>query len=230
LRQRLQCRGLEGRIKGTGNIVTVVRGVAKRAAAARQIKKWEAGPVHKEEGGENKVCMRCGKLMPAGAAFCNSCGADLTAASIPGLQGAVDPVDFKAAMGVVPIAVTAAAPAALPAPLPPPGQSSPGLLVPYAASTATTAYGPYPSLYLQRRTDNLAIVSMVCAIASFLMLPLFPAVAAIATGFASRERIRNSEGCLEGNGLALAGILLGVLNLVLWVAILLAALLVFSNA
>ena len=198
--------------------------------------------MHEEVGGDHQVCLRCGKLMPAAAAFCNSCGADLKATATPGLQGAVDPVDFAAAVGAAHAAVAAAAPAALAAPSPPPGQLSHGYPGPYPASTATPtygpypaytvspAYGPYPSLYRQRRTDNLAIASMVCAIASFLILPLFPAVAAIAMGFVSRERIRNSEGGLDGNGLALAGILLGVLNLVLWVAILLAAVLVFSNA
>jgi Domain of unknown function (DUF4190) len=198
--------------------------------------------VYGEAGGDHKVCMRCGKLMSAAAAFCNSCGADLTAAATPGLQGAVDPVDFKAAVGAGPTAVTATAPAALPAPSPLPGQPSPGYPGPYPASTATPAYGsypaytatpafgPYPSLYRQRRTDNLAIVSMVCAIAAFSMLPFFPAVAAIVTGFVSRERIRNSVGGMEGNGLALAGILLGTFNVVLCLGILLAALLTFYNA
>ncbi len=94
---------------------------------------------------------------------------------------------------------------------------------------AAPAYGLYPPLYHKRKTDDLAIASLVCAVASFTVLPFFAAVAAIVTGFVSRERISKSEGMLEGNGLALTGILVGLLNLVLCVAILLAALLVFPS-
>lgn len=179
--------------------------------------------MHNEAGGDFKTCVRCGKLMPAGAAFCNSCGADLNAAPSPGLRGAVDPADFKSVMG----AEAAPAPRAFAAP--PQGQPSPISPGPYPAFPATPAYGLYPPLYRQRKTDDLAIASLVCAVASFTVLPFFAAVAAIATGFVSRERISKSEGLLEGNGLALTGILVGLLNLVLCVAILLAALLVFPS-
>jgi hypothetical protein len=67
----------------------------------------------------------------------------------------------------------------------------------------------------------MAIASLVCAIASFIFLPFIPAVAAITMGSVSRERIRKSDGELEGDGMALAGILVGVANVVLSVAILL---------
>ena len=164
--------------------------------------------------------------MPAEAAFCNSCGADLMVAAAPGLQGAVDPADFNATMGMEDAPVHTAF-AGLPAS---PGQPSPPSPGPYPAFPAAPAHGPYLPYYRQRKTDDLAIASLVCAIASFTILPFFTAVAAIVIGFVSRERIRKSEGLLEGNGLALAGILVGVLNLVLCVAILLAVLLAFPTA
>jgi hypothetical protein len=67
----------------------------------------------------------------------------------------------------------------------------------------------------------MAVFSLVCAIVSFVMLPVFPALAAIATGYVSRERIRRSDGGLAGKGMASAGILLGVVNLVLTAVVLL---------
>ena len=183
-----------------------------------------------EEGGDYKVCMRCGKLMPAGATFCNSCGADLMAAAAPGLQGAVSPREFEAAMGAGPLPPPAAVPAASWGTPPPLVQPLPPYTQPYPTHAAAHLYGPYQTPYPRSKTDDLAIASLVCAIASFTILPFFTAVAAIVIGFVSRERIRKSEGLLEGNGLALAGILVGVLNLVLCVAILLAVLLVSPAA
>ncbi|MEW6552925.1 MAG: DUF4190 domain-containing protein [Actinomycetota bacterium] len=176
-----------------------------------------------EEGVGYKACMRCGKLMPDGAAFCNSCGADLGAAASPGLQGAVGPQDFKSAMGL------GGTPQAVPPPVPPgeappsPGQPPPVPPGPYPA------YGPYPLVSGQRRTDDLAVVSLVCALASFLILPILPAVAAIATGFVSRERIRDSGGMLGGSGFALAGILVGALNLLLVLGLVILSLLVYTS-
>ena len=61
----------------------------------------------------------------------------------------------------------------------------------------------------------MALASLLCAAASFILLPLVPAVAAIILGYAARDRIRRSEGALEGDGLATAGIVIGIINVVL---------------
>ena len=175
-----------------------------------------------EEG--YKACLRCGKLVPAGSSFCTSCGADLKADPVAGLQGAVRPGDFTASgvgapafIPAPPAAPAGTAPAAAPYPAypPPPHYPSP------------TYFRPYACGYTARQTDNLAVFSLVCALASFVILPLIPAVVAIALGYAARERIRNSGGTLEGGGLAIAGILLGIANMVLSVAVI-AAILVHS--
>ncbi len=176
-----------------------------------------------EEPGKSghKACLRCGKIMAAEASFCNTCGADLRAAPVPGMQGAVDPYDFRGfgAPGAAP--GMAARPAAYSVPPPP----SMGVVAQRAQTvplrTTTAAGRPYVPGYERGKTDGLAIVSITCAIASFVVLPFIAAIAAIATGSASRERIRKSEGRLEGDGLALAGILVGVLNLVLCLVVLL---------
>jgi hypothetical protein len=61
----------------------------------------------------------------------------------------------------------------------------------------------------------MALASLLCAVASFVLLPLIPAVAAIILGYAARDRIRRSKGMLEGEGLAVAGIMIGIINVVL---------------
>jgi ribosomal protein L40E len=196
----------------TGNIVTV------RTAAGKPEPPQDTGAaiLGQQENGY-KVCLRCGKLMPSGSSYCNSCGADLSGPPQPGRQGAVSPAQFRrsseegiwdqaggTAAGEQPAAYTARTPAVVPSHAP-----------------AAGAYSHYPSLYRQRKTDTLAIASLVCAIASFVLLPLLPAIAAIVTGFMSRERIRGSGGELEGEGMALAGILVGTANLLLLVVVLL---------
>ncbi len=153
--------------------------------------------------------------MPHSASFCNSCGADLSAAPTPGLAGAVSPEEFESAVrngrtqaaGEVPAPHAAAFAPPFPAPATRPTF--------YARPQAPYAYPYRRAPYIRSTTDNLAIASIVCAFASFVLLPLLPAVAAIVTGYVSRERIRASEGRLGGSGLALAGILAGAGNLVL---------------
>jgi hypothetical protein len=165
--------------------------------------------------GGYEVCLRCGKLMPVESAFCNSCGADLRAAPAPGLQGAVSPESFRETLHGGPLPATGVVASA--GGLPPYQAPSPGAS-PYAPAPA---YHYYPVPFRQSNMDSLAIASLVCAVASFAIIPLLPAVAAIATGFVSRERIRTSGGKLEGDSYALAGILVGLLNVVLCVAVLL---------
>jgi hypothetical protein len=178
------------------------------------------------EGNGYQTCMRCGKLMPAGASFCNSCGADLSAMPAPGLQGAVSPAQFAGALQSGRVPEAAGPPVNYPAmettlyPTWKPGAP------PFPPQQAALAYQHQPMLYRQRKTDGLAIASLICAVASFALLPLLPAVAAITMGFVSRERIRKSEGELDGDGIALAGILVGLANVVLIVAVMLIALIV----
>jgi len=77
--------------------------------------------------------------------------------------------------------------------------------------------------YAERPTNTLAVVSLVLGIASYVVLPLVGAVAAIITGHMARGQIsRTGEG---GSGMALAGLILGYLHLVL-AAILIALVLI----
>jgi cytochrome c biogenesis protein CcdA len=76
-------------------------------------------------------------------------------------------------------------------------------------------WGFQPAAYTARKTEVMALASLLCAVASFALLPLIPAVAAIILGYAARDRIRRSKGMLEGEGLATAGIVIGIINVVL---------------
>lgn len=180
-----------------------------------------AGALSMDDGGDHKACLRCGKLMSAGARYCNSCGADLQARPTPGLQGSVAPAEFAASLQESRTPAAGTSPAALPRAASTPGPAPPPAAAPYGAPGPSPVYPYYPAVYAQRKTDDLAIASLVCAIASYILLPLVAAVAAIVTGFVSRERIRKSGGELTGDGLALAGILVGVSNVVFYTAILL---------
>ncbi len=87
-----------------------------------------------------------------------------------------------------------------------------------AVAGGTVAHGPYPAppamawISQVPKTDELAVASFVCAAASF-VIPFLPAVAAVILGVMARKRIASSGGRLEGEGLVLAGIILGSLNL-----------------
>ena len=76
-----------------------------------------------------------------------------------------------------------------------------------------------------RPTNQMAIVSLVAAIASFVMLPVIGAVVAVITGHLARSQIRRTGE--DGNGLAVAGLILGYIHLALGVIALLFILVVF---
>jgi hypothetical protein len=73
--------------------------------------------------------------------------------------------------------------------------------------------------YASRRTDGLAITALIFGIASIvctvacLGIVLGPAAAIM--GFIGRQRITSSGGAVGGGGLALAGIILGIVGFVL---------------
>ncbi len=71
-------------------------------------------------------------------------------------------------------------------------------------------------------TSTAAIVSLSFGIAGWVLLPLLAAIVAIVSGHMARAEIRRSQGALQGDGLALAGLILGYGNLLLMVAVVLA--------
>ena len=92
---------------------------------------------------------------------------------------------------------------------PPPYPGAPG---PYGGAGAYPPYGygqqmPYGAP-ATKRTNGLAIASLVCSCAGILFFGV-PGIVGIIFGFVARSQIRRSNGAQGGAGLALAGIIVG---------------------
>jgi hypothetical protein len=64
-------------------------------------------------------------------------------------------------------------------------------------------------------TNNLALISLVAGIASFVILPVIGAIIAVVTGHIARGQIKRTGE--SGSGMALAGLILGYVHLALFV-------------
>jgi hypothetical protein len=64
-----------------------------------------------------------------------------------------------------------------------------------------------------RQTCNTAMISLIFGILSWVLLPFIGAVIAIISGHMARSEIRRSQGALDGDGLAVGGLVLGYLHL-----------------
>jgi len=106
-------------------------------------------------------------------------------------------------------------PFAPPAPYGPPGAYPPPGAGPYGQYPA-----PYPpSGYQPPSTNGLAIASLVLGVVGWIPCGA-GSIVAIVLGFVARSQIRASQGRQGGDGLALAGIVLGFLAVALWIALL----------
>ena len=66
------------------------------------------------------------------------------------------------------------------------------------------------------RTSSLAVVSLVFGILSWCVLPFIGAIVAVVCGHLARSDIRRAPaGPVEGDGMAVAGLVLGYLHLLL---------------
>ncbi|NLN70424.1 MAG: DUF4190 domain-containing protein [Chloroflexi bacterium] len=64
-----------------------------------------------------------------------------------------------------------------------------------------------------QQNSTLAVISLISGIASYFIVPLLGAIAAIITGNMAKKEIRQSIGRLTGEGMAKAGIILGWVNI-----------------
>ena len=62
-------------------------------------------------------------------------------------------------------------------------------------------------------TSALAIVSLVFGILAWVMLPVLGPIVAVITGHMARAEIRRSESRIDGDGLAIGGLVLGYLQI-----------------
>ncbi len=70
-----------------------------------------------------------------------------------------------------------------------------------------------------KKDSGLAIASLVCGIAAWTIFPVLAAIAAVITGHMAKKEIRESGNTLGGDGMALAGLLMGYIQLGLFVLV-----------
>jgi len=70
-----------------------------------------------------------------------------------------------------------------------------------------------PQLPVARQDSSLAITSLVCGLVGWTFLPFIGAIAAVITGHLAKKEIRESNGILGGDGMALAGLILGYVQI-----------------
>ena len=105
-------------------------------------------------------------------------------------------------------------PCRLPAPHPGDAHLRPDLRATHRPLDPGYGYPPVGPLYGYvpvQKTNGLAIASLVC---SLVWLGGVGSILAIIFGFIARSQIKKSEGAVQGNGLALAGIIIGFVGLV----------------
>ncbi len=79
-------------------------------------------------------------------------------------------------------------------------------------------YNQMPPQVYGPQSSSLAVISLIAGIASFFILPLLGAIAAVITGGMAKKEIRASHGRMTGEGMATAGQILGWINIALAVA------------
>jgi hypothetical protein len=80
-----------------------------------------------------------------------------------------------------------------------------------------------------RQTSVLAIVSLVSGLLGWTLLPFLGSLAAVVTGHMARSEIRRAPDRLEGDGLAIAGLVLGYLSIALALLVVVAIFLFFGG-
>ncbi|MFH1599655.1 MAG: DUF4190 domain-containing protein [Pseudomonadota bacterium] len=80
-----------------------------------------------------------------------------------------------------------------------------------------------------RQTSALAIISLVSGLLGWTFLPLVGSLVAIVTGHMARAEIQRSNGQMDGDGLAIAGLVLGWLVIAVSVLTILAFIFFFGG-
>ena len=96
-------------------------------------------------------------------------------------------------------------------------------------SPPPVASTPPPVQAASPTTSTLAVVSLAAGIVSWILMPFVAGVIAIICGHMARGDIKRSNGALEGDGLAVAGLVLGWINVILCVLTVAAIVLFFGG-
>jgi len=154
-------------------------------------------------------CTNCGAELQSGARFCSVCSYPVGAAA----KTASEPHGTRPPEGEAPAALQ-------------PNFGTPQGPQP-PTGTEPQSFSSGPGAYAAVRTDGQAIAALVCGIAGLVVCPFILSIVAIVLGKNSKTRIQQSNGTLEGEGLANAGFILGIASLALWIVVI-GAVIVFS--
>jgi len=80
-----------------------------------------------------------------------------------------------------------------------------------------------------QETSGKATASLICGIVAYIILPFFAAIPAIILGHLALSDIKKRTGQLKGNGLAIAGMVMGYSQIVLFPVILIIAAIAIPN-
>ena len=98
------------------------------------------------------------------------------------------------------------------------------------ATAEATAFVPPPVTATRKPgTSGWAVASLVLGIGAFVFVPIICAILAIIFAVMAKSLIRKSEGGLGGSGLATAGLVLGILGLLLPILLLIVAFPIFHH-
>jgi hypothetical protein len=146
------------------------------------------------------ICVVCGESLEPGALFCPNCGTRVTPAASP-----------TAPTTALPAPVEAAAPT-----LTQPYDerpTAPQWVVPGQSAPATQWVAPGQST-TSLPNSTPAIVSLIFGILAWLPIaPVVGAIVAVICGHIARRQIKAANGQLGGSGMAMAGLILGYLQL-----------------
>jgi hypothetical protein len=102
-------------------------------------------------------------------------------------------------------------------PLSQPYDVAPPAVVPQAVAPQWVAPSNAPASDAGPPNSTAAVVSLVFGILTWVMLPVIGPIVAVVAGHMARAEIRRSNGQIGGGGMALAGLVLGYLQLALFV-------------
>ena len=94
----------------------------------------------------------------------------------------------------------------------PPYPSAP-VQPPIYGSVAAYAYSP--AVVVTPQPSGLAIASLAISLVSWFILPVIGGIVAVILGHSARSVIRRSNGEMSGGGMALAGLIIGYIQIVI---------------
>lgn len=80
-----------------------------------------------------------------------------------------------------------------------------------------------------RETNSLAVISLICGILSWILLPIIGSIGAIISGHMARAQIRREPARFDGDGMAIAGLVLGWGSVIVGLLTLLVVVLFFGG-